>query len=296
MCITKTQTFFMKPKVDFCFKELMEDETVRKAFIAAVIGIKFDEIQEALLLPTHLRKSIKEDKLGILDVRVLLNSNIQIDIEIQIASTEYWAERTMFYLGKMFTEQIKEGDDYSELKKCIHIGILDFELFNSEEFYSRFHLWEDSRHQIYSDKWEFHTLELPKLAKHDYPQTELFKWMQFINAETKEELDMASADNPYIKKACENLERISADEEKRLEYEAREKAIRDHNHFMRMSKQAGWNEGLEKGLEKGLEQGLEILVTTCRDLGLTPEDTITRITEKSSLSLEKAREFVEKYW
>ena len=107
---------------------------------------------------------------------------------------------------------------------------------------------------------------------------------------------MASADNPYIKKACENLERISADEEKRLEYEAREKAIRDHNHFMRMSKQAGWNEGLEKGLEKGLEQGLEILITTCRDLGLTPEDTITRITEKSSLSPEKAREFVEKYW
>lgn len=226
----------------------------------------------------------KEDKLGILDVRVLLNGNNQIDIEIQIASSAYWAERTMFYLGKMFVEQIKEGDDYSELKKCIHIGILDFEIFGSEEFYSRFHLWEDSRRQMYSDRFEIHTLELPKLEKHNYPRTELFKWMQFINAETKEELDMASADNPYIQKACKNLEQISADEEKRLEYEAREKAIRDYNYFMRMSRQ------------EGVEEGMEVLITTCQELGATAEDTVSRIAERFSMTPEKAREYVDRYW
>lgn len=31
--------FIMKPKVDFCFKELMEDAEVRKGFIAAVLHI-----------------------------------------------------------------------------------------------------------------------------------------------------------------------------------------------------------------------------------------------------------------
>ena len=34
----KTTQFLMKPKVDFCFKELMEDEEVRNAFLAAVRG------------------------------------------------------------------------------------------------------------------------------------------------------------------------------------------------------------------------------------------------------------------
>lgn len=29
----KTTPFLMKPKVDFCFKELMEDEEVRNAFL-----------------------------------------------------------------------------------------------------------------------------------------------------------------------------------------------------------------------------------------------------------------------
>ena len=84
---------------------------------------------------------------------------------------------------------------------------------------------------MYSDKFEIHTLELPKLAKHEYPETELLKWLQFINAESKEEFEMAAEKSEYIKKAYEDLNRISADEEKRLEYEARERAIRDHQYF-----------------------------------------------------------------
>ena len=31
--------FIMKPKVDFCFKELMDDDEVRRGFIAAVLNL-----------------------------------------------------------------------------------------------------------------------------------------------------------------------------------------------------------------------------------------------------------------
>ena len=43
----KPTQFLMKPKVDFCFKELMEDEEVRNAFLAAVLGINLEEINES---------------------------------------------------------------------------------------------------------------------------------------------------------------------------------------------------------------------------------------------------------
>ena len=39
-----------------------------------------------------------------------------------------WAERSLFYLSKMYIDQIHEGEDYGQLKKCIHVGILDFKL------------------------------------------------------------------------------------------------------------------------------------------------------------------------
>ena len=38
-------TFIMSPKVDFCFKELLADEDVRRGFVAAVLDIKPDRIK-----------------------------------------------------------------------------------------------------------------------------------------------------------------------------------------------------------------------------------------------------------
>ena len=34
----------------------------------------------------------------------------------------------LFYLAKMYDEDLRSGQDYSRLKKCISIGILDFKL------------------------------------------------------------------------------------------------------------------------------------------------------------------------
>ena len=110
------------------------------------------------------------------------------------------------------------------IMKRIHVSILDFKLFDDEEYYSRFHIWEDHRRLQYSDKFEIHVLELPKLEKYDYPETELLKWARFFNATDKEELEMAAEGNEYTRKAYERLVELSADEEKRMEYEARQKS------------------------------------------------------------------------
>ncbi|MDO4471367.1 MAG: Rpn family recombination-promoting nuclease/putative transposase [Bacillota bacterium] len=281
----KTVQFLMKPKVDFCFKELMENEEVRNAFLAAVLGIAVQDIAESKILPAHLRQKDKDDKLGILDVRVLLNNREQIDIEVQVTASEYWAERTLFYLGKMFVDQLKPGEDYQKLEKCIHIGILNFMMFEDEEYYSRFHFWSDQGRKMYSDKLEIHTLELPKLTKYDYPETELLNWLQFINAETKEELEMAAGKSEYIKKAYEDLSRISADEEKRLEYEERERAIRDHQYFSTVYKNTGLKEGRRQA-------AVELL----QEMGMEKDDVCAKMQEKFQLSVKEAEREIEKYW
>lgn len=244
--------FIMKPKVDFCFKELMEDAEVRRGFTAAVLHIPPEEIAETVLLPTSLRKKYEEDKLGILDVCVLLNNSTQIDIEIQVSPFPLWPERSLFYLAKMFTDQIEKGEGYERLEKCVHVGILDFILFGEdEEYYSCFHIREDLRNRLYTDKLEVHILELPKLKKNDYPETELLNWAKFMNAERQEEFEEMAEKDKYIEKAYEALKNISADDEKRLEYEAREKALRDHNYLMK----SNWEAGEKIGISKGMEQG-----------------------------------------
>ncbi len=98
--------FIMKPKVDFAFKEIMMDEKARTGFLAAVLHINPEDIKETHILNTSLRKLHEDDKLGILDVRILLNNDMEIDAEIQLSELEVWADRSLFYTSKMFTEQI----------------------------------------------------------------------------------------------------------------------------------------------------------------------------------------------
>lgn len=315
--MSREQTFLMKPKVDFCFKELMEDGEVRRGFISALLDVKPEDIRSTELLPTHLRKEHEEDKQGILDVRAFVRSQAkgkevtfeeenheevsQMDLEIQLASFPLWPERSIFYLAKMYAGGIQKGQSYEVLPKCIHVGILDFLLFEAdEEYYSRFHLWEDTRRRMYSDKLEIHILELPKLAGRKYPPTELLKWASFFRAEKKEEFEMAAEGSSYIERAYERLTEISADDLKRLEYEAREKAIRDHMYLMNYNLKKGLEEGREEGrkegLEEGLERGVKALIKMCREYSGTREETCSRLMQDFSISSEEAETYLEKYW
>ena len=69
---------------------------------------------------------------------------------------------------------------------------------------------------------------------------------------------MLAKQNPYIESAYKKLQIISQDKEKRLEYEAREKAIRDYNQSMYEAEQRGIEAGIEAGIEIGEQRGIEI--------------------------------------
>ena len=145
----------MKPKVDFAFKEIMMDEKARVGFLSAILKLDPAQVRETRILNTYLQKVHEDDKQGILDVRVSMNDDTEIDIEIQLSELKVWADRSLFYLAKMYTEQIKSGQFYNVFKKCVSISILDFLLFPEETaFYSCFHIREDTRQFLYTDKME----------------------------------------------------------------------------------------------------------------------------------------------
>lgn len=259
----------MKPKIDFAFKEIMMNEHARIGFLSAILKLNPSDIKETQILNTHLRKIHENDKQGILDVRVLMNNEAEIDIEIQLSELKVWADRSLFYLSKMYVEQIKSGQNYKVFKLCVSINILDFTLFHdTEDFYSCFHLWEDNRHILYTDKMEFHVLELSKLPqKWKDDSNEILLWAKFMNAEQKEEFDMLAAKNPYIESAYEQLQVISQDKMKRLEYEAREKAILDYNQMIYEAEERGKQRTAKKLL--ALEVSISIIA---EGTGLSEEE------------------------
>ena len=128
--------------------------------------------------------------------------------------------------------------------------------FCFKEFYSCFHMWEDKRRRKYSDKFEIHIVELPKVAEHEYPETALLKWAKFLNAEKKEEFEMAAKTDPHIRKAYEQLLHMSEDGNKRLIYEARQKAIYDYNTQVYSNWHSGYEQKLIEQICKKIKKNL----------------------------------------
>ena len=119
--MSSNNQFIMSPTNDFCFKELMQNPKIRKGFIAGILKKTPEEITETILLPAETRRDYADEKLSILDVKVLLADGTRMDLEMQVAYFGSWDKRVLFYLSKLYTEQIQKGDDYEKLKKCIHV-------------------------------------------------------------------------------------------------------------------------------------------------------------------------------
>ena len=263
--------FIMSPKVDFAFKELMRNDFVRIGFLSAVLGIEDVSIKKTTLMNTNLPKQHENEKQGILDVRLTMNDNTEINIEIQLWYMSAWANRSVFYVARMITEQTEINKKYSNIKKCVGISILDFEYIRQcNKFHTVYHFREDAENLMYTDVMEIHVVELPKLPSLN-DGTSLYDWVRFIKAETREEFEMLAKQSKYLEAAYETLNQISADEEKRHQYLRREVALYDQNTLM------------EENYERGKMVGKAIMLKALYKDGVTVE----QLAEKFNLPVSE---------
>jgi len=241
----KDDNFIMSPKYDFVFKYIFGNENHKDLLIALlsdVLGLPEEEFEEIEIINSELLKEFKEDKKGILDIRVKTKVGKQIDVEIQILPTDYMAERTMFYWSKMYTSQIKPGDTYDKLKKCVTINIVDFKCTPLKKLYSSYHITEDKTGYRLTDILEVHFLEISKLFDYDIERDEndpIVQWMEFLDAESKGAMEMLAGKNKDIKKAYDLLQIISKDEKARMLYEARYAEISDQKTRLKSAEEKG---------------------------------------------------------
>ena len=275
----------------------MQNPKIRKGFIAGILKKTPEEITETILLPAETRRDYADEKLSILDVKVLLADDTRMDLEMQVAYFGSWDKRVLFYLSKLYTEQIQKGDDYEKLKKCIHVGVLDFIRFpESEECYHKINLCNCKSGEIYTDLLELHILELPKLPKvrAKLEQGEMvsddemvLQWMEFFSCKTQEDFETMAKQDEYMEEAVNTLFKLSADEQKRVDYEAREKAIRDDRAKLDWATKVGLEEGLAKGKAEGLAMAGKIV-----RLKLTGK-TLEEISTACDLPLEQVKDFLD---
>ena len=216
---------------DFFFKVFLErNEIALRGLLCALLSMKPEEIVSVTVTnPIKPGKSIN-DKDMFLDVKVLLNNLEIINIEMQVNNLGNWPERSLSYLCRMF-DQLKEGENYKTAKKTIHISITDFTPAGFPKIlYSDYFLYNLKTLHKYSDKFGIYMLQLNQLGnlEDEKNMPDIYYWAQLFKAKTWEEIQMLAQKNDAIHQSIPYLKELTADEEMRLQMEARERYRLDY--------------------------------------------------------------------
>lgn len=126
---------------------------------------------------------------------------------------------------------------------------------------------------------EIQILELKKLQKEVRTGEDVILWMKFFSGKSREEFESVAKANEYLNEAYHTLRTMSADEKKRMEYEARDKALRDYNSQISSAERRGKEEG-----ERQTRQVFKLYIQ-----GETQEN----IAKICGMTLEKVKEILQ---
>ena len=268
-------------KSDILFKMVfVKYPHLLKAFIAVILQIPVESISEFKILNSEMTPETIEGKFCRLDINMTVNGQ-QVDIEIQVTNEGNYPERVMFYWARDYSSALPAGGNYSALPRTIIISIIDFELFDCEEYHSFFQPLETTRHTLLSDKMGFHFFELPKLPAEVDEDNLLLLWLSLFNAESEEELEkLGKMEVPVMSEAINAYYSVANSSEYREMERLREKTKHDEAQALYSAKQRGIKQGKTEGIT---EVALKLLKRN------RPIDEIIEDTGLTYLEIEQLR-------
>ncbi len=276
---------------DYVFKRVFAyqgNENLLKDFLEAILNIQIQKIE---VQNPELPKNYKEQKKGTLDIKVQLNENTIIDVEMQLENEENIDSRSTSYLGKLVSNQLHTGDFYTQLKKSIVICILNFEFYKTNNYHNiakmkfdkatketYIDMGYEEEEQIASSYIQMHFIELPKfIKKNPEVRTKLEQWLWLL-AGKEDKIEMAEEKNKEVRKAVKVLNQMSMDPKERERCES----IALAEFFRRDAERIKFEKGIKEGeRKKQIEIAKELL-----KLGIKIED-IEKATKLTKEEIQK---------
>ena len=173
----------------------------------------------------------------------------------------------MTYISKLASEQLKAGNKYEMQKEIIAINILNFSYLDRNAYHSvaemRYRKTKPEEYvelninpeeEVLTDTFQVHFIELEKFKKKNPDcSTKLAQWLWLIEG-SEEKMAEAAKENKEVKKAIDELDKISLSPEERQRYEDREWAIMRYNSEVRANYEHGHKAGEEFGEKKRISK------------------------------------------
>ena len=162
-------------------------------------------------------------------------------------------ERIVYYGCEVYTDQLRKGDNFSELNPVFAICILNGVLWSENpKVHHRFRMTDQETGRVLLNTIEIHMLEL---GWYNLTETDLGgadpaeRWIYWLlNAQQYEAEQLRKLfPEPGFQAATESLIQIHGKTEDKAMYDAQERALRDYNWAIQSSKEEGKIEGKMEG-------------------------------------------------
>ncbi len=265
-------------RFDWAIKKILRHKAnfaILEGFLSELLG---QEVTIKQVLESESNKETATDKFNRVDILVENEKGELIIIEVQNTQEHDYFHRMLFGAAKVITEHIREGQQYSHVKKVISITIAYFDLGQGKDYvyhgtnvfkgihkgdimglsdkqietYNKTNVYE-----IYPEYWVIKTDKF-----NDKVKDKLDEWIYFFkNSEIKKNFSAKG-----LKEANEVLDSIKLSEKDRQSYNYYLKNLRDiasqnhtlevdAKHLIAKAKKEGQEQGREEGLEQGIKQG-----------------------------------------
>ena len=246
------------PIVDFAFAKVFmtpENKIALIAFLNAILILRHRIVDVTLLNPFNYR-DFADDKLAVLDVKAIDSKGRIFNIEMQLSIHTGLKKRIVFYGCETYTDQLRDGSDYSALRPVYAICIINDKMWTkSPKVHHRFVFIDKESGRTLKDTLEIHTLELGwyNLSEGDLAKaSQADRWLFWLLHAQDYEPDRLRELFPEMEfqVATNTLIEISEKTEDKAMYDARQKAIRDHQWAINSSKKEG--EAIGKAIGKAI--------------------------------------------
>lgn len=270
------------PKNDIVFQTIfgsVGNEEILKDFLESILDVKIDSL--TLDLNRSLLPEFYDGKQSRVDVRSRLSDGTEVNIEMQMKASDYSDKRCLQHWSKIYSNTLKKGKTYTDLRKTICIWLIDGKIY--DEFNDFDSKWEimNKKHNIsnHFNELEIYIIELQKLKNYDrIKSSKKDFWLWFIDHTNEELINMACNNNEKIKEAREQLEKIRADEILMERIRQEENFEFDMNTRLENAAEEGKLETQKETTKRMLELGLEIEIIE-KATGLSKEE-IEKIKEE----------------
>ena len=254
--------YYFEPTSDFAFKHIFGREESKVSLLSLLNAILNGNptIKDLRILNTETKIEDPDKKASRLDIEAVTSNGIITNVEIQCRVTADLYNRAVVYTSDLLSNNIKKGKAYNFpnvisiwiIKDKVNYGNIKKRIAPIEDIIMCMQptVWEEG-YAPFVDQMRIIWVQLAKCKGELLEKINegLKNWIKFFNK--PEEIE---SNDKGIKRAKNEWEKITSDDQMKAQRRAREKYERDRDSELYCAKEEGREEGIREGKEEEKKQ------------------------------------------